>query len=728
MKKNTLTNSRIGSNASSKRLPGYLVAAALWWASPFALAQAPSAAGLTLESTSAENRQVVFTNKRSAFHQTQTHMDDHPEHAWFRGFHIAGRRIFQDVRVTLDGDVLDRTRSRATVTPLALHRVYAGGINETLQLYDHQDVLGLVYAGTKSTPSLQLSGDGLSELGPNSYVVKQPDGRKDFVAVATNPSIAMVAVGDSVEAARALASRALREHMTWQRQREQRMNALIGGENRVEAGDDTEALRWMTLSLDALVTTQRGEGIYAGLPWFPEYWGRDQFISLPGATLVNGRFEVAQNILRAFARFQDRDPESPFYGRLPNIVKADALDYHTTDGTPRFVIALRDYVDYSGDLALARELYPVVHASVEGSIKRFTDSDGYLLHADNETWMDARREPDKVSYSPRANRANDIQALWIAQLRAAAQFATLSKDTNAAQEWTALANRVEQNFRRDFVRDGVIADHLNADGTRDTQTRPNAFFALELLPPSQRASETQRLWSRLVYPWGVATLDAADPQFLPYHWAPGEWHKDAAYHNGTVWPWLDGIAMQRMIEAGRPDVARRTFEFNNQMALKGNGTLPETMDAWPRPGQTLPRQTGTHSQAWSLAEQLRVWNQWFAGIRPQLSQGRIILAPRLDPNAPVRLSARIGNGRLSLEQSDGALIYRSHGLNAIAMLDMPGFETVDVELHGGTTVHVRGASVRITHDYGKTQALKLTPQSRPNRIINDVKFATPTVH
>jgi glycogen debranching enzyme len=139
------------------------------------------------------------------------------------------------------------------------------------------------------------------------------------------------------------------------------------------------------------VTRQRGDGLYAGLPWFNEYWGRDSFISLPGATLVTGHFEEARAILTSFAGFQDLDPASPFYGRLPNIVKPGSVDYHTTDGTPRWVIALRDYVRYTGDRSVVAELYPNVQASIEGALARFTDASGYLVHADNETWMDARR-------------------------------------------------------------------------------------------------------------------------------------------------------------------------------------------------------------------------------------------------------------------------------------------------------------------------------------------------
>ena len=409
----------------------------------------------------------------------------------------------------------------------------------------------------------------------------------------------------------------------------------------------------MQLTTDSLVTRQRGDGIYAGLPWFNEYWGRDSFISLPGATLVTGHFEEARNILTSFAKFQDLDRASRFYGRLPNIVKPGSIDYHTTDGTPRWVIALRDYVRYTGDRSIVVELYPNVQASIDGALANFTDASGYLVHADNETWMDARREPDKVSYSPRSTRANDIQALWYEQLRAGAEFAALLGDTESATRWSAAADRLRSRFARDFVdpATGRIADHLDARDVPNQQVRPNALFSLQLLDqPRMPRARARQAWEALVYPWGMATLDQGDPDFHPYHVAPGHYHKDAAYHNGAVWPWLNGIAMQRMIELGQADLAWQLFVNTNEIALTRGvvGGLPENLDAYPHPGESAPRLTGTYLQGWSNAEQLRVWYQGFLGIQPDLEQGVIRLAPRLPRTfANVDFTSRVGAGVLS---------------------------------------------------------------------------------
>ncbi len=612
----------------------------------------------------AANRAVSFTNHRSAFYYTQTHVNDHPEHAWFRGLNIAGRRIFSDYRIAIDGVALDPAlASSVVVRPDALVRSHSSGVTETLRLYDDRDVVGVEVLGPAVTIDLELVGEMVQRDdadGDARYYTSAagtPDAPAMAVAVRrTGRTFLLCAAVDRASAA-ALCAEAARDEPKWRAERRARLERLIDGPQYVHTGDPalTSSLRWIALTTDQLLTRQRGDGIYAGLPWFPEYWGRDSFIALPGATLVTGRFEAARAILSSFAAFQDRDPASPFFGRLPNIVKPGSLDFHTTDGTPRFVLALRDYLRYSGDSSLLRELYPVVVASIDGSLARFVDRHGLLVHADNETWMDARRAGDLAAYAPRGTRANDIQALWYGQLLAGAEFAELLGDRAAAERWRGAAGSVQRGFTQLFSapatqqRPVSIADHVTAQGVADHTLRPNVLFALDMVPATDAATITAHAWRTLVFPWGVTTLDPADRGFHPFHLAPGCWHKDAAYHNGAVWPWLDGIAIDRMVEFGQVEPAWQLFHARSRLALERGvvGGLPENLDAYPHPGESQPRLTGTYLQAWSNTEHLRAWYQDFLGVRPALDEARITLAPRLPTAAgDVDFEARVGSGSL----------------------------------------------------------------------------------
>ncbi|MEK9138829.1 MAG: amylo-alpha-1,6-glucosidase, partial [Bacteroidota bacterium] len=223
------------------------------------------------------------------------------------------------------------------------------------------------------------------------------------------------AVADESPIADSLIQSYLVSKMKHHGQRRQRMEKLLN-DSWVETENKRfdKALCWAKLSLDALIMNQVTKGIFAGLPWFNNYWGRDTFISLPGATLVTGRFAEAKGILRSFARYQQTDTASEDYGRIPNIVTTTTKAYNTADGTPRFVMMAREYVERSGDSSFIDEIYDVIQRATDGTLTRHCDSLGFLTHADAETWMDA--VGPEGPWSPRGNRANDIQALWAGQL------------------------------------------------------------------------------------------------------------------------------------------------------------------------------------------------------------------------------------------------------------------------------------------------------------------------
>jgi glycogen debranching enzyme len=687
------------------RSPGPSTSAVALTAPPLPVRETARLDALAVTVPAGANRAVSFTNHRSAFYYTQTHVNDHPEHSWFRGFNVAGRRMFGDYRVTVDGVQLDPAQSLSvSVRPDAMVRTYPNGVIETLRLYDDRDVVGVEIQGATGPTELSLAGETVQPDGAvdgvQFYAVTgdTPSAPAEMLAVSRRADTFLVCAGATHDAARDLCSEASQAEPAWRDDRRARLERAINGPQFVLTDDAalTESLRWIALTTEQLLTRQRGDGIYAGLPWFPEYWGRDSFIALPGAALVTGQFETARAILISFARFQDRDPASRFYGRMPNIVKPGSLDYHTTDGTPRFVIALRDYLRYTGDVTLLRELYPNVVASIDGALARFTDDRGLLVHADNETWMDARRASDLSAYVPRGTRANDIQALWYEQLRAGTEFAEHLGDSAAAERWTRAAGRVRLSFDRLFVtpatgdRPASIADHVTAAGVPDHTLRPNVLFALDLLPATEAAAVTAQVWHSLVFPWGVATLDPGDPFFHPYHLAPGCWHKDEAYHNGTVWPWLDGVFIDQLVRFGQVEPAWQLFRTRNRLALERGvvGGLPETLDAYPHPGAAEPRLTGTYLQAWSNSEHLRVWYQGFLGVRPALDQRRVLLRPRIPSGlGDVDFTSRIGTGSLRGVYQRVGHGRRFHwvvdGLSTTLVLDLDGYESRSIEVQAG---------------------------------------------
>lgn len=546
--------------------------------------------------------------------------------------------------------------------------------------------------------------------------------------------------GEDAESARLL-SDAQKQWNDWILDRKDRMQKLVNSNSLMTNNDDLDkSMAWMMLTADELVTRQHGGwGIYAGFPWFTDFWGRDMFIAMPGTVLCPGQFDVAKNILLSFAKYQDLDKKSPTYGRVPNRLNLEGILYNTTDGTPRFVMQVLDYLKYTGDVAFLKSIYNNVKVATDAALDLYVDDRGYLTHADADTWMDAKRQ-GKYPCSPRGNRAVDIQALWFCQLESAAKIADCLGKKSDADRWRKAAEKLKGNFQKDFVVDGQLVDHLNADGTADRQLRPNTMFAYSLIDSdSVKREDIRKIWSRLTYPWGVSSLDQMDNQFHPYHEQWHRYHKDDAYHNGTVWLWLNGMAMQRMIEFGQEDEAYKLLENMNRQALKDGavGSLSECADAWCRPGQVWSRRSGTFLQSWSNSEQLRVWSQYFLGVRPNLLDGVLVVAPRIPSELNnVEAMVAIGCGRLEyvFKRYDGKQ-YLSLTLSGQKSVDLScelkEYDAVSLTLGQGKTIEIEWDSSLLTITDGvKRLSLQPNPEesmrvASNNEYFDGVDFAMP---
>ena len=701
----------------------FWLAAALL-AVPLASAQPRlDALGIAVEADA--SRPFVYTNKGAAYLYGEAAA---PHRTAWQGFNVAGFVVVDDwAWQTEAGWQRAENLTGATVWPDHVRRRYAGGLEVEITLVDSLNALVLVPSrGARAFQPLvadsrdaaffdrRAEGDVLLVARRN----RADGGQATWLAVhapgAAAEAAAEVVEGAGVDGARlapgllhlagdgpvvlasaatpgeaaALARHVARSAETLRQARRDRMQGLLDGA--FVATEDTlfnRALAWTRLSLDALVMNQRGRGIFAGLPWFNNYWGRDSFISIPGALFVTGRWDEARDVLLDFARHQNEDAGSPDGGRIPNFVSLDNVTYNTADGTPWFAIQCAAYLRLRDDAAFRQAIWPVLHLAARAALAR-TDTLGFLVHGDQETWMDAAAGPGR-EWSPRGNRAVEVQALFYAQLRATADLARQVGEAGAARHYDATADALRASFLAVF-RDpdtGLFFDHLNADGTPDAQMRPNGLFALRLfgLPDTLAQPITRQVAGALAYPWGVASLAQDDDAFHPYHEAPEFYPKDAAYHNGTIWTWLAGPLVSLMAREGAPDLAYEQTRYLAHTALERGavGTLPENSDAFPRDDAPLPRLTGTVSQAWTLAEFVRNSFEDFAGVT-YAAPDHVVLEPHL-PAAwgATTVYFRVGDGHVRAQLRAQTPGPDEETLTALL--------TAEGDVPPGLTVEVRGA-------------------------------------
>jgi len=365
------------------------------------------------------------------------------------------------------------------------------------------------------------------------------------------------------------------------------------------------------------------KSVIAGYPWFAD-WGRDTMISLPGLTLVTGRYDDARNILRAFARSIDR-------GMLPNRFpdSGETPEYNTVDATLWMFHAVHEFLRYTGDYEFVRaEIYQPLAAIVAWH-ERGTrygihlDSDG-LLHAGEPgvalTWMDARVGDREVT--PRIGKPVEIQALWHNALRVMTHLASVFADTAAGARYDALADRARSRFLEVFWNHetGCLYDVVTGGGAPDASIRPNQIFAVSLPYPMLTNKQALHVvdvveWE-LLTPYGLRTLSPRDPNYRGrYQGDPRS--RDGAYHQGTAWPWLLGpfLTAYVKVHGGTAEARDRANRFLDPMRAHlleaGLGQISEVFD-----GDAPQRPGGCFAQAWSVAEVLRTYLEDAQGRQP----------------------------------------------------------------------------------------------------------------
>jgi predicted glycogen debranching enzyme len=384
------------------------------------------------------------------------------------------------------------------------------------------------------------------------------------------------------------------------------------------AAEETRRARFpsrLVRAADAYVV-RRGDGrtIIAGYPWFTD-WGRDTFIALRGLCAATGRHADALAIL---LEWDAAVSEGMLPNRFPDA--GDAPEFNAVDASLWFVVAVHELLDTAErvgapvDASARGALDAAVDAIVAGYARGTRhgirlDADGLLAAGEpgvQLTWMDAKIGDWVVT--PRIGKPVEVQALWLNALHIAGRRTPACNDVYARGRAAFEARFWSET--RGHLADVVDVDHVA--GTADLACRPNQILAVGGLPfPMLDGARARRVVdtveAKLVTPMGLRSLAPGEPGYAP-RYAGGPRERDAAYHQGTVWPWLIGPFVEAWVRVrgGGTDVRREArARFLAPLLAYANGVgfghLPEVADGDPphHPG-------GCPAQAWSLGEVLRL--------------------------------------------------------------------------------------------------------------------------
>jgi predicted glycogen debranching enzyme len=397
------------------------------------------------------------------------------------------------------------------------------------------------------------------------------------------------------------------------------------------AGGD-QTLRQLLRAADQFVlslpghTTAHGYGqtsyVAASYPWSPPS-PRQTLTGFCGLFLVPGQFTAGRELLLGVAR---RMEDGVLPSALPEA--GGRAQYHGVDTSLWFVNAVRNYLRYTGDADGVRgplfdAVQSVIHWYRQGtSLGIRCDVDGLL--STNQpgvptTWMDA--QADGWVVTPRGGKAVEVNALWHNALCCAAELAEHLGRPELSADLARAGSTAKQAFNRRFWNPATNCcfDTIDDLGS-DPAIRPNQLLAVSLPYPVLSSHRFEAVLevvrSVLMTCFGPRTLAPADPAYRG-HYAGDIVHRDRAYHQGSVHPWLLGHYVTAYLRVngrgtGARAEARQLLEpCLEHLRTAGVGQLCELFDGDPthRPG-------GAIAAAVSVSEVLRAYAQEVLDRRP----------------------------------------------------------------------------------------------------------------
>jgi len=313
-----------------------------------------------------------------------------------------------------------------------------------------------------------------------------------------------------------------------------------------------------------------------------------------------------------------------FQGLIPNrfVEKGEHPDYNTVDATLWFANAIYKTLQVEWQDDFAREMSKVLENVYDWHVRgtlfgiKVDGSDGLLSQgADGVqlTWMDAKVGDWVVT--PRHGKPVEINALWINALRVLEWLSeTLEKAgfgkelAHKASFYRKEAERAASSFELKFWHEN-LGHYLDTVDPDDATMRPNQVIAMAVpftpVDPNHAKRALGAVERELLTPVGLRSLGQKEPGYKGKYVGPLP-ELDAAYHQGTVWPWLMGSYVTATVRfTGDRKEGKKLLRYAKDMLSEyGLGGIAEVYDG------DLPQSPGgCPYQAWSLAEFLRAWSE-----------------------------------------------------------------------------------------------------------------------
>ncbi len=253
-------------------------------------------------------------------------------------------------------------------------------------------------------------------------------------------------------------------------------------------------------------------GIYAGLPWFFQFWPRDEAVSLKSLLFINpqqGKI-VFQRLLK-----------NAFIQGPGGVINADALGWifkRASDVWP--------FLSLEEKKKIQKELKTILE-----KFESHFMNNGIIINDAHQTWMDS---------IPREGARIEMQAMVLNMYRFMASISKTNKKKNIYQQKERKMRLAVRNIFWD--KENIYDGYYPQSNTLDKSIRCNVFIAAYIYPHLLSKKEWNKCFTNaLNHLWlswgGVASLSKYDSRFHAMY--SGEDSK--SYHQGDSWYYINNL-------------------------------------------------------------------------------------------------------------------------------------------------------------------------------------------
>jgi len=382
-----------------------------------------------------------------------------------------------------------------------------------------------------------------------------------------------------------------------------------------------------------LTLSKKISGLWAGLPWFFQFWARDELISV-NSLVLERKYEFAKEIL--FRHLEEIGSD----GRLSNIYPPGGLG--SSDAIGWLFKRLDDLVQQLQDNKLLGDYFSLydlkyVKEKVSYAIKQVYKNylhDDLIYNAPLETWMDTSYKESGYETDLREGFRIEIQALFLEMLSFSSKLDELlaNKFVKKQDKLVSVGHtnidciKIERDLR-DHVRERFLIKDVKGEvilndgygcSYHDT-ARPNIFLSYYLYPALLSDQEWEKVFDdsleKLWCEWkldedliggGLSTIDKNHVLYQPNY--TGQNNK--SYHRGDSWFFINNIVaicLSRLNKKKYVDFIEKIMNASTEDVLFSGfiGYASElSSSAIYKPG-------GCFAQTWSIATFIELMHELY---------------------------------------------------------------------------------------------------------------------